>query len=321
MKFTGPNTMEYKEVIEGMGTSNNTLTFCEQGVQCLSKSVEKNCQHTFNFHRVFDMDGTWRVCGKVEMDEGFCTPMGPSFNLKEFFENPTFKMDLQMCDEGYMAKDTFDDQCIVTKAKWGEEVENALCKGQFDLTVKTGPGSFKTVSKKDGNIMESTMECCGDNKLKFTMKDKKTGKMACANMEKFCDFSGKYKIVSSSGMADFCKASGVKDVAETVKMFADPSFEYVVKETGCFLDMCSKYQGKVVHKMAASYGEELTTTYPFIEKPFYVVSTKSGNCITIISKGPTYTIKSMMKRTKNFLIACDEVVGTGVKQTQICVVC
>ena len=73
------------------------------------------------------MDGTWRVCGKVEGDADFCTPMGPSFNLKKFFENPTYKSHVQMCDEGWMAKDTFDDQCVVTKAKWGEEVENALC--------------------------------------------------------------------------------------------------------------------------------------------------------------------------------------------------
>merc|ERR1712241_98858 len=322
IKFTGPDSMEYKEVMEGLGTTHNKMTFCEKGVEVVSKSVEKDCQHTYHGQRVFDLDGTWRVCGKVEGDEDLCTPIGDSFKVKEFLENPTYKFCLKVCDDGFMSKDSWDDQCMETKAKWGEEVESPLCKGMFDLHVKTGPGSFKTVSKKDGNMMETSIACCGNNKMKMTMKDLKTGKMLRCTFEKFCDFSGKYKIVSTTGMAEFCKASGVKEVAECVQMFADPSTEYCVKETGCFLEMSTCYKGKVVHKMGSAYGEELTPCYPYLgEKPFHVLSTKNGCCITIISKGPCYTIKSMIKKTKNFLITCDEVVGTGVKQTQICVAC
>jgi len=321
-KFTGPDSMEFNEDFPGMGIVHNKMTFCEKGVEVVSKTVEKDCQHTYYYQRVFDLDGTWRVCGKVEGDADMTTPMGDSFNLKEFLENPTYKYCLKVCDEGFMSKDTWDDQCIVTKAKWGEEVENPLCKGMFDLHIKTGPGSFKTVSKKDGNMQETTVTCCGVDKMKIVMKDLKTGKSLNCMTEKFCDFSGKYKIVSTSGMADFCKALGVKEVTEVAQMFSDPSTEYCLKETGCFLEMSTSYKGKTVHKLGASYGEELSTCYPYLgEKPFQVVATKQGNCVTMVSKGPCFTLKTVMKKTKNFLIACDEIVGTGIKQTQICVAC
>ena len=82
-------------------------------------------------------------------------------------------------------------------------------EGMFDLHIKTGPGSFKTVSKKDGNMQETTVTCCDVDKMKIVMKDLKTGKSLNCMTEKFCDFSGKYKIVSTSGMADFCKALGM----------------------------------------------------------------------------------------------------------------
>ena len=95
---------------------------------------------------------------------------------------------------------------IASASPW---VELILSEGMFDLHIKTGPGSFKTVSKKDGNMQETTVTCCGVDKMKIVMKDLKTGKSLNCMTEKFCDFSGKYKIVSTSGMADFCKALGM----------------------------------------------------------------------------------------------------------------
>lgn len=99
-----------------------------------------------------------------------------------------------------------------------------IAEGMFDLHVKTGPGSFKTVSKKDGNMMETTMACCGNNKMKMTMKDLKTGKMLCCTFEKFCDFSGKYKVVSTTGLAEFCKASGMHNLKKNQWETCDMKF-------------------------------------------------------------------------------------------------
>ena len=76
------------------------------------------------------------------------------------------------------------------------------------MHVQTGPGSFKIVSKKkDGRVMETSISCCF-NKMDIVFKDLSSAKTLSCIMEKSVDFSGTYKIVSSSGMEEFRKAAG-----------------------------------------------------------------------------------------------------------------
>ena len=79
-----------------------------------------------------------------------------------------------------------------------------------DVHVKVGVGAIKSVSKHtDGRIQETewTYSPCG-NKVDFVAKDLKSGKCCKMSFEKFCDFSGSYKIISRSGLEEFCKVTG-----------------------------------------------------------------------------------------------------------------
>ena len=83
-----------------------------------------------------------------------------------------------------------------------------LLEDVTDLHVKTGPGSYKTISKhKDGRIQEATTTTCMD-RTTMVIKDMQTGKTLKATFEKFTDFSGEYKIISESGLKEFAQAVG-----------------------------------------------------------------------------------------------------------------
>ena len=89
-----------------------------------------------------------------------------------------------------------------------------------DVHVKVGVGAIKSVSKHtDGRIQETewTYSPCG-NKVDFVAKDLKSGKCCKMSFEKFCDFSGSYKIISRSGLEEFCKVTG-EEIEPDLRLF------------------------------------------------------------------------------------------------------
>jgi len=317
IKICGADCLEYTEKTETMGTLVYNMTFCDKGVEYVIKSVDHGCSYTVNWQRVVDSNGTWRLHGQVEGDDFPC--LLADIDLKTTLEDPTYKFHLTECKDGFISKDYCGGNIIVTKGKWGEEAQSTFDKDVTDLYVKTGPGSTKSISKhKDGRIQEHTMTQCMD-KMKLVSKDLKTGKIMTATFEKFTDFSGEYKIISCTGLPEMAKAVGA-NVEDCMGTFNGPSTIYCLKDVGCLFEMGIKVEGKTVHKTSSSYGEEVSTCFPHMGKEsFQVVTTKQGCTITIIAKGPAYTIKTTMKRTKSFLIMTDEIIGTCIKSTFIAV--
>jgi len=317
IKICGDECIEYTEKTATMGTLVNMMNFCEKGVEYVTKSVEHGCQYTHFWDRVVDADGMYRLVGKVENPDGFESVLG--INIVTGLEDPSFKYHVTETPDGFISRDYFDGQWIVSKEKWGVECVDSFNKDVTDLHVKTGPGSYKTISKhKDGRIQEATTTTCMD-RTTMVIKDMQTGKTLKATFEKFTDFSGEYKIISESGLKEFAQAVGA-NVEECMGFFNGPKTVYFAKEMGCYCEIGIKVDGKAVHSAGGTYGDEFSTVYPHVGKdPFQVVMTKNGNTISMVSKGKACTIKTTMKRTKSFLIMTDEICGTNIKLTYICV--
>merc|ERR1712062_73743 len=122
------------------------------------------------------------------------------------------------------------------------------------MHVQTGPGSFKIVSKKkeeDGRVMETSISCCF-NKMDLVFKDLSSAKTMSCIMEKSVDFSGTYKIVSSSGMEEFRKAAGVKDADACLELLAGPSTTCtIIDRDNSFFEKTITNSGHQVAKITA----------------------------------------------------------------------
>jgi len=318
-KCAGENKLDVCETFEKLGTVQYKMTHCEKGSEWVYTSKEQGHSYTQHWNRVIDMDGTFRLCGKMEGAEDFPMMM-EGFSMK-MLEDPSFKYCIKVCEDGFMSVDYIGGQKYPTKAKWGEERQNPHDKNISDVHVKVGVGAIKSVSKHtDGRIQETewTYSPCG-NKVDFVAKDLKSGKCCKMSFEKFCDFSGSYKIISRSGLEEFCKVTGT-NVQEAKDFYSHPTTAFTFKELGNFCESDMVHKGASVLKLGFNYNEEFATKYPMMgDKPWSVVVTKNGCTMSLISKGEKCTIKSVMKRTKNFLLFCDEVCGTGVKTVMILV--
>ena len=114
----------------------------------------------------------------------------------------------------------------------------------------------------------------------------------------------------------------MKDINACLEQLAGQSTTCKISERGSFFEKTVKHGGQQVAKIAAPYGEEFSSCYPqmgsepfkvilfhqILLQTFYgfvtskVIVTKQGCTITIVSKSPSFTIKTSMKKTNNFLI-------------------
>ena len=85
--------------------------------------MDHGCEYTGWWSRLVEPDGTWLVTGPVHGDFP-CFLEG--MDLKSFLENPSYKYNLTICEDGFTSEVIFDDQSIVTNANWGEEIQNAF---------------------------------------------------------------------------------------------------------------------------------------------------------------------------------------------------
>jgi len=321
IKSIGDNQIEMTEVHEKFGAVDCKATFCDKGSEWVYHSKEHDCKYTQNFTRVIDMDGTFRLVGKIEGGEDFPLLL-EGFTMK-VLEDPSYKYHIEVTDEGFCSTDYIEGKPWVSKSRFGVEAPSAYDENITELHIKAGPGLTKSVTKhKDGRVQETTVAYspCG-NQTNIKMKDLRSGKTCSMNFERFCDFSGTFKVISMTGLEEFCKVIGGN--AEEAKMFYNhPETLFSWKETGNFCESVLSHKGSNVLNLGFNYNEEFTTKYPHMgDTPWNVIVTKQGNILTTVSKSDTCTMKSVMERTKNFLIMCDEVIGTGVKTTMICMPC
>ena len=117
------------------------------------------------------------------------------------------------------------------------------------------------------------------------------------------------------------------NVQEAKDFYNHPTTAFTFKELGNFCESDMVHKGASVLKLGFNYNEEFSTKYPMMgDKPWSVstiycfhlcflqkinaififnskvVVTKNGCMMNMISKGEKCTIKSVMKRTKNFLL-------------------
>jgi len=321
VKFTYKNAkagvLESDVEYEKYGNFTMLETFSAEGFvsELTSKASGESLKE--NWTRVVDLDGTYRLVKTKDIEnfeslfEGY---------TKEMLLNPESKFKMQELSDGSIkCTDYFNGQEIKTVAKLDEESTYDFDRNVSNLMVKVGPGHYKTISKhQDGRAQEITSKHSG-NQIIMDFKDLRSGKTYQLVYEKFADFSGSYKVISSTGIKDFMKAFGVSnDILD--KFYVDQNaITIVAKETGNALTHAVMMNGTVVDENCCYLGGE-----EFKMKPASMnglectgVAVKKGNCVDIVCKTAGMTLKSQMKLTKNFLVKTDEIAGTGVMMTQI----
>ena len=175
------------------------------------------------------MDGTFRLVGKIEGGEDFPL-LFEGFTMK-VLEDPSYKYHIEVTEEGFCSTDYIEGKPWVSRSRFGVEAPSAydgnycfarLCNHHLEvaqkiiseniteLHIKAGPGLTKSVTKhKDGRVQETTVAYspCG-NQTNIKMKDLRSGKTCSMNFERFCDFSGTFKVISMTGLEEFCKVIG-----------------------------------------------------------------------------------------------------------------
>jgi len=233
--------------------------------------------------------------------------MMPHMDVAEF--------DKMKVNNAVRVSETSDGVCIderfgglekkVYSVKFNEEYDYCLADWNIDekrVTIKTGPGCFKTVgkSKKDGKTWEFNM-AFNDNGVAITAKMGATE--ASEVYKRVPDVEGTWRMVSQCGMENYLATLGVTGAQKDL-MIASSASEYFTMERQaggklkCFTN--SKfYPSEMVFKMGETYTVDMQGGLGTIEG----ISTEQKDTMLNVMKfqGKTVTINEVI--SGDFMVA------------------